>query len=383
MINKTNEMTCAVCGACEQVCPKKCISFRRKYKSFLYPVIDAKKCIKCDLCEGVCPAIHIPEERMPLSYYAAKNKESSVLMNSSSGGVFYPLSEYIISQNGYVCGATFDSEFNVHHNIISSIEEIRPLCGSKYVQSNTDGCYEKIKKLLKEGKKVLFAGCPCQSAALRNYIGSNSKNLFIVDFICHGSVSAEVFEEYKKYLEKKYRGRITRFSFRHKEKGWLFSGLHVEFDNGLCYDSPLSKDVYMQGYFKNLNLKECCFNCAYKGYHSGSDITLGDFWGAQDLLPDFYDYYGNSVVIINSVQGRELFEQIKHNLHIKEISENDVLTENSGLITPFPMSSDRESYFKNSMKHGYIKPLEKYVHSTLFRRIYAKSIRIIPHMKKI
>ena len=382
MINKVDEKQCTICGACMQICPKGCISFTKKYKSFNYPVINSQECIECNLCEKVCPALNILEKRTPISYFAAKNKDVKILQQSSSGGIFSSLAEFIILQKGYVCGAAFNNNFIVKHKIVSTIEGIPSLCGSKYVQSDLNECLKRIKMLIESGKNVLFVGCPCQSAALRSYVKDNPDNLFVVDFICHGSVSPDVFESYKSYLENKYNGRIVDFAFRNKGNGWLFSGLHVEFDNGQCYDKPLSKDVYMQGYFKNLNLKECCFNCAYKGYHSGSDITLGDFWGIQDIIPDFYDYFGNSVVIINTPKGGKLFERIKCKLEIREVSEEQVLIGNSGLVKPFSMSNERDEYFKKSKKYGYIKPLEKYIHSTILKKIYLKGIRIVHKMIK-
>lgn len=125
----------------------------------------------------------------------------------------------------------------------------------------------------------------------------------------------------------------------------------------------------MQGYFKNLNLKESCYTCAYKNGKSASHITLGDFWGVDKLYPDFYDYYGNSIMVINSQKGQDLLNRISNELNLLEIKEEDILKYNSGLIKPFEPNNDRENYFKMAKKQGYIKPLEKYLYGTGMRKI--------------
>lgn len=73
--------------------------------------------------------------------------------------------------------------------------------GSKYVQSNLGDTFSKIKDLLKENRKVLFVGTPCQTHGLFNYIGEND-NLYIIDLLCLGVSSPKLFAEWIDYLSK-------------------------------------------------------------------------------------------------------------------------------------------------------------------------------------
>ena len=45
---------CCGCTACKFVCPKNAISMEPDEEGFLYPVIDAAKCIRCSKCEKAC-----------------------------------------------------------------------------------------------------------------------------------------------------------------------------------------------------------------------------------------------------------------------------------------------------------------------------------------
>lgn len=45
---------CCGCTACWAVCPVGAIEMKEDEEGFLYPVIDASKCIRCHKCLKVC-----------------------------------------------------------------------------------------------------------------------------------------------------------------------------------------------------------------------------------------------------------------------------------------------------------------------------------------
>jgi hypothetical protein len=73
----------------------------------------------------------------------------------------------------------------------------------------------------------------------------------------------------------------------------------------------LDKNIFMKGFLKDIYLRPSCHACPSKKLKSGSDITLGDFWGIQEVYPDFDDDKGVSAVMINTSKGAGLYEQLQ------------------------------------------------------------------------
>lgn len=100
MIEIQNRGDCSGCAACAAACPRQAIEMNADQEGFLYPVINSAKCIDCGICDNMCQAKNmIKRKREPLAY-ACWNKNDSVRMCSSSGGVFYVLAEFIIARGG-------------------------------------------------------------------------------------------------------------------------------------------------------------------------------------------------------------------------------------------------------------------------------------------
>ena len=165
MINIIDKHNCCGCSACAQRCPKQCITMQEDDEGFLYPLVDANICIDCGLCEKICPVLNQPQERKPLACYAAKNPDEMVRAKSSSGGIFTPLATAIIKEGGVVFGAKYNDNWEVVHASAQTLQEIDAFRGSKYVQSATGTVFIEAEKYLKQGRKVMFSGTPCQIAA--------------------------------------------------------------------------------------------------------------------------------------------------------------------------------------------------------------------------
>lgn len=358
MIDKVGEKNCCICGNCVRLCPKEAISLTKNFNTFNYPEINYNLCNGCNRCETVCPTLNELNQQQCLGAYMAKNINLTERKLSSSGGMFSVFANYIIENNGLVCGAAFDG-LKVKHIIVDSKADLYKLRGSKYVQSDLGDCFEQIEKYLDNNRLVLFVGCPCQTAALRTYLKKDYSNqLYLVDFICHGMLSQSLFDDYIKYLEKKYKSRVVSFSFRDKTDGWIESGPKIKFSNGKVKRWPLYEDIYMQGYFSAVCMKNFCYTCKYKNFHSGSDITFADYWGCEILDPEFYDFYGVSAVVINNENGNLLFNNISNNIEYKAVDLENIVKYNSGLIKPFEEGKDR-SLFMDKIKNGstYIEAL--------------------------
>ena len=360
MIDKVSVAECSLCGSCVSACPTGAISYTKKHLGFSYPQIDLKKCVDCGKCEQACPLLNCPEYKKPMNSYEAKHKQSEIRKQSSSGGVFSALAQAVFECQGLVVGAAFQSDWSVKHICIESIEDLPELRGSKYVQSETRDCFLQIKKELESGRMVLFSGCPCQCAALNAFLGKGvAGKLFLVDFICHGMLSQTLFFEYLKDLEEKNKSKIKEFSFRDKTYGWIDSGPKVVFENGREKCWPLYEDLYMQGYFQALCMKEACYSCIYKNFHSGSDLTLGDFWGGEVLDPEFYEKDGVSIVSVQTEAGQSLLRKAEKNLILKDMGLEVLTKYNQGLYKPFGPNARREQYLRLASEKGELDALKQ------------------------
>ena len=125
MIDIKNKRECCGCTACEQICPVSCIKMVRDQEGFLYPLADSEKCIQCGACNRTCPIQNsIKEEPKKQMAYLAQNKNERIRKESTSGGVFSALAEYIIDQGGVVYGAAYDQDFQVIHTYVEEKKDL-------------------------------------------------------------------------------------------------------------------------------------------------------------------------------------------------------------------------------------------------------------------
>lgn len=318
MINITDKHNCCGCSACVQRCPKQCISLHEDNEGFLYPHVNTNDCINCGLCEKVCPWLNRQNKLQPLEVLAVKNRNEEERMASSSGGVFIALAKKVIADGGVVFGAVFDENWEVKHTYAEKIEDVKPMIGSKYLQSRIGNSYKDAEKFLKVGRKVLFTGSPCQITGLHNFLHKNYPNLISVEYLCHGVPSPGIWRTYLKEIIKKINNvsQITRIEFRNKKSGWdnysiVISGkTNVNSIEHILYSDIYRNNTYMRGFLSDIYLRPSCYNCKCKNGISHCDITIADFWGIKNIIPNFYDNKGVGLVLINSINGKEIFNSL-------------------------------------------------------------------------
>ena len=211
---------CTGCGACVHLCTKQAISLSENQEGFLYPKVDDNLCVNCGLCEKNCPVNQSGKTAEKFSVrkaFACIVNDEKIREKSSSGGMFTVLAEKIIEEGGIVFGAEFDEDFSVKFGWTDSVEGLGRFRGSKYLQARTEDSFSECKKFLEDGRKVLFSGTPCQVAGLKAFLKKDYENLYTVDFICHGVPSAELWQKYVKYREKKIRFADSENSFQTEE----------------------------------------------------------------------------------------------------------------------------------------------------------------------
>ena len=316
MSETPRKQDCCGCTACVQACHRQCISLKENEEGFLYPIIDNNKCVKCGICNKVCSIQYHAEVQTTMAVYAATNPDEYVRSQSSSGGIFSLLAEYVIRQGGVVFGAAFNEKWEVVHSYTDTLDCIAKFRGSKYVQSQIGTSYADAERFLKAGRKVLFSGTPCQIAGLRSFLRKDYGNLLAIDFVCHGVPSPGIFKE---YLKSASRPPITKINFRDKSTGWKHFSVTVKSENAEMSQIYHSNE-YMQGFLGNLYLRPSCDDCHFREGRSGSDITLGDFWGIDKIRPDLDDDKGLSLVIANNKQANDLLRELGGDMNEMQLS---------------------------------------------------------------
>lgn len=316
MINITDKSECCGCTACANACPNKAIKMTPDEEGFLYPFINKNYCIECGLCVKVCP-IQQKYEIMPrnVDSYVLRTKEDDVLMKSTSGGFVTPLAEYILEHDGVVCAAAYDKDFTVKHIMIESVDrqKLEKIRGSKYVQSDLNDCFKRIKNYLEQGVFVCFIGTTCQVSGLKAFLRRDYEWLITVDLVCHGVPSPKLWSKYLHYQKNKYHSEIREISFRNKTYGYHSGTMKICFSSGETYLGSARVDYMLKSFFKEIASRPSCYRCAFKTKNRCSDYTIYDCWHADQLIEKLRDDdKGWTNLIVQSEKGKKLLTQLRY-----------------------------------------------------------------------
>lgn len=342
-ISKISKDKCNGCSACYNSCLKNAIIMKKDEEGFLYPEIQNDKCINCGKCLNVCPNFNLKKVNVDEVAFACYAKDINQHMISSSGGFFAEAAKYILSKNGTIYGAAFNTNMEVEHIGINRIEDLNKLVGTKYVQSRIGGCFNLIKDDLRRDKYVLFSGTPCQVAGLKKFLNRDYDKLVCIDLICHGVPSPEVWS---RYIAEKFETRkVTNMKFRNKENGIQKVLLQFELDDGELYSEAYRDCSYIQGFINNFYTRRSCFSCDFKGKNRYSDVTIGDFWSINEFHREMTSKYGVSAVIAHTNKGKALIEDISKNLKICDAKSTEIAVWNESLNEPAKLTKYRSMFY--------------------------------------
>ena len=371
MIQLVDKKNCCGCHACLQVCPKRCISMTEDNEGFLYPSVDIESCIDCGLCEQVCPMFNPEKPQQPLEVHAAKNPDVVVRMDSSSGGVFSALAEQVIAEGGVVFGAKYDESYTkVVHAYAETKDAISVFRRSKYAQSEIGNTYKEAETFLKQGREVLYSGTPCQIAGLKHYLRREYDKLLTIDIVCHGVPSPLVWREYLKSIVPQEE-KVRYVNMRDKRNGWSSYCIAVRTDKReICM--PASKCVFIEGFLRDLYLRPSCYNCSAKSGRSGSDITLGDFWGVANLHSECADEGGVSLALAWSREGVDVVRSAK--CSVVESNYNNVKVFNPSIERNVAEPKLRGTFWERFEQEGVaaIEMVCRELRPSLFSRVLTK-----------
>lgn len=356
MIISTN---CTGCAMCSEICKVGAIQMVQNAEGFLHPVIDDTKCVECGLCQKKCPQNLKENSGLKNSkvVYAAISNDEKSLMQSSSGGAFFVLAKKVVEEGGIVCGCILDSAQKATHVFAENLQDLERMRGSKYVQSDTSNVYNHLKELLEMGRRVLFSGTPCQVAGVYQFLGRDYENLLTIDLICHGVSSPKALKQYVTYEEKKRKTQIQGLRFRSKAKEKSPYMLEIVTEKSDKIYLPQVESWYYYYFLKGTMHRECCYSCKYAREERIADITLGDFWGAENYYP-IDTSKGISAVLLNTTKGVELFESVKTKFLCIESNIELAKKQNKQLTSPSEDSPERE-YMIGLVRADSVEEIEK------------------------
>lgn len=362
------EFDCTGCTACYNSCPKAAIQMIEDAEGFKFPKIDTDKCVNCGLCELVCVPKngYSKKNTYPIKVFAAKNRNLSERKESQSGGAFFVLAKFILSQNGVVYGAALDGDFIARHERADNKNDVKRFRGSKYVQSDLGDVFKQVKTDLKDGRYVLFSGTPCQIAGLKAYLGNTEyEKLYLIDLICHGVPSPKVWRDYLVWHSAQGNGKPSGISFRYKSRiiKW---GTHYE----AFYFRKRKKiyNIYAKLFYSHNILRKSCYSCKFSNLQRVSDISIGDYWGIENVNEAFRDEYGVSAILINSPKGEDLFEKVQSQFDHIETTVEQVIKKNPNLKKSTNRPKSRETFWEDYEK-GFDFVAKKYGGWTIIGRL--------------
>ena len=340
------EEDCTGCAACASVCPVNAITMAPDHEGFLRPAVgDA--CILCRRCEQTCPILHPPVPGpAPAAAHAVWNNDEDERVKSSSGGFFSLLARHVLEQGGAVFGAVLDETMTARHVCARSVEELAPMRGSKYVQSDLGDSFAQARELLKAGAPVLFSGVPCQVDGLKRYLGKDYPNLLTCDLVCHGVPSPAVFRAYLDSLEAEHGSKAVSVRFKDKSHGWSHPWFTAEFADGGVYTEDFNRTGYGRGFGMQLFLRPACAKCRYTSTSRPADFTLADYWGLDEklALPVERDK-GVSMVLVNSARGQQVFDALSGRFGQVERPLAEAVAGNPRLASPLKANPRRAAFF--------------------------------------
>ena len=287
MINPCEQNKCCGCSACLAVCPKQAITLKYDQYGFSMPFIDQNKCVDCGLCVRVCQSNSDVSLLKPQKCFAAIRKSKKDRLDSASGGISSLLYEkFLLSKQAIAYGVAYSDDLIPSFISINSTEDILKTRGSKYVFAYTGHIFKDVMNALNNGFKVLFAGLPCQVAAIKKYLAIkniNDSNIYYCDIFCHGVSSDKYFLEDINYYKKKYNlSTVDNVTFRsnRRRRNFRFVIYGTKHNKKKVFNKLIDEDYYFYGFLKEgLTLRESCYSCQHSTSSREGDLSIGDFIG--------------------------------------------------------------------------------------------------------
>lgn len=369
---------CFGCESCVKACPHSAITMQEDEEGFRYPKINKDLCIECGACKRICPYINPPQKNQRKPYvYGGYHKDNIIRDESTSGGAFSAIAEAFCDKNYVVFGAEAKG-LDIYHTYIEDKKELDKFRKSKYAQSFVGDSYKQAVQFLKEGKKVLFSGTPCQIAALNNCIIQETlkENLLTIEVVCEGFPSPILLRKYCALLKERYRSPVKELDYRYKDKNrWDFQVMKITFENKKIIREDRWFSPFWIFWSERLMSRPACIECPFRTTDRVADITLGDLWGVHKYCPELYgNNKGASLVVCNTDKGEQVFKQAEKLLYGHELSYDDALKYQRPMRVIVPANKKREMFMQDLRTLDYRSLCKKWKPRTTWKVLFSKYV---------
>ncbi|MBQ4279789.1 MAG: Coenzyme F420 hydrogenase/dehydrogenase, beta subunit C-terminal domain [Rikenellaceae bacterium] len=369
MIVITDKEKCSGCAACLNICPCNAISMKPDAEGFDYPAVATDLCVECGLCLKVCPLLHERKIEERTRAFVVQHSDERTRLESSSGGAFSAIGEWVTAQGGVVYGAAFTPRFNVVHAATDKPEELGKFRGSKYVQSEIGHTFRAVKAHLNEGRMVCFSGTPCQVEGLVRYLGKPYERLITVDLVCHGIPSPKIWRKYLDFQEHRY-GKIEQIGFRDKRYGYAGSTMAIRYASGRQSFHGRELQFFKDTFFRDLSTRPACYNCHFKTVERLADITLYDCWHTARFDKALDDDKGSTFLLTHTPKGERVVEGIKPYIRYCETPTAEAIaTDGKMAVTCIARNPRRTEFFADADRLTVPELMHKYLPVTFKRRM--------------
>nr|WP_243164974.1 Coenzyme F420 hydrogenase/dehydrogenase, beta subunit C-terminal domain [Blautia massiliensis (ex Durand et al. 2017)] len=169
---------------------------------------------------------------------------------------------------------------------------------------------------------------------------------------------------------QKKDGEITYLTFKDKRNGWKSPTAYVKV-NG----AEKSIKDYVKVFYNRCALRPSCYECPYATTERTTDMTIGDFWHIEETIPDFYDPNGNSLFLIHTNRGEEMFEKIQGDLDCR--LSNTTQCWQANLEAPTKKSEQREEFWNDYQRKGIDFVMKKYGTVPMKTKVKNKLLKIL------
>ena len=158
--------------------------------------------------------------------------------------------------------------------------------------------------------------------------------LLTCDLICYGVASPASFRRYLDMLERHRGAPVVRYA--HRGAGIPDRGDETAwFADGSVERGTARTRVWARLWYRNL-IRESCIACGYHALERPGNITIGDFWGIEGVIPGFADTWGTSCIIANDDRGLALVRSVADAFELVETRVEDVANDEQPMLRSLP-----------------------------------------------